>query len=112
VLDVVTHNAAECGAAGKSRRCPRGSVSPCPSIASANSGEQTRTQYNVEVLLQGPSTEAIELPKRVTRVVDEHAGKHFDVLRAHAAAVVLEVRPGCGYLAMLLGGLELIGAGQ
>jgi hypothetical protein len=37
----------------------------------------------------------------MTRIADEHAGKHFGV-RAHAAAVVLEVRPGCGYLTMLL----------
>jgi hypothetical protein len=84
--------------------------------------QETRTHYNVEVLLQGLTTEEFELFKRVTRIVDEHAGKHFG-MRAHATAAltraihvlrlikiatgserptVLEVGPGCGYLAMLL----------
>ena len=84
--------------------------------------QETRTHYNVEVLLQGFTTEEFELFKRVTRIVDDHAGKHFGV-RAHATAAltraihvlrlikiatgsdrptVLEVGPGCGYLAMLL----------
>jgi hypothetical protein len=84
--------------------------------------QETRTHYNVEVLLGGLTGEEFELFKRVTRIVDEHAGKHFGV-RAHATAAltraihvlrlikiatggerppVLEVGPGCGYLAMLL----------
>jgi hypothetical protein len=84
--------------------------------------QETRTHYNVEVLLQGLTTEEFELFKRVTRVVEGHAGKRFG-MRAHATAAltraihvlrlikiatgskrptVLEVGPGCGYLAMLL----------
>jgi hypothetical protein len=84
--------------------------------------QETRTHYNVEVLLQGLTTEEFELFKRVTRLVDDHAGKQLG-RRAHATAAltraihvlrlikiatgsarptVLEVGPGCGYLAMLL----------
>jgi hypothetical protein len=84
--------------------------------------QETRTHHNVEVLLQGLTTEEFELFKHVTRIVDDHAGKQFG-RRAHATAAltraihvlrlikiatgsarptVLEVGPGCGYLAMLL----------
>lgn len=84
--------------------------------------QETRTRFNVDVLLQGLTAEEFELFKRVTRIVDDHAGEQFG-MRAHATAAlsraihalrlikiatgsqrptVLEVGPGCGYLAMLL----------
>ena len=83
---------------------------------------ETRTHHNIEVLLQGMTPEEFELYKRVTKIVDEHAQKNFN-MRAHPTAAllramhalrlikivtgdarptVLEVGPGCGYLAMLL----------
>jgi hypothetical protein len=83
---------------------------------------ETRTHHNIEVLLQGMTTEEFDLYKRVTKIVDEHATEHFN-MRAHPTAAllraihalrlikivtgdarptVLEVGPGCGYLAMLL----------
>jgi hypothetical protein len=83
---------------------------------------ETRTHHNIEVLLQGLTAEEFELYKRVTKIVDEHATKNFKI-RAHPTAAllraihalrlikivtgdarptVLEVGPGCGYLAMLL----------
>jgi hypothetical protein len=83
---------------------------------------ETRTHHNIEVLLQGMTPEEFELYKRVTKIVDEHASKNFN-MRAHPTAAllramhalrlikivtgdarptVLEVGPGCGYLAMLL----------
>jgi hypothetical protein len=83
---------------------------------------ETRTDHNIEVLLQGMTSEEFELYKRVVKIVDEHATKNFN-MRAHPTAAllraihalrlikivtgserptVLEVGPGCGYLAMLL----------
>jgi hypothetical protein len=83
---------------------------------------ETRTHHNIEVLLQGMTTDEFDLYKRVVKIVDEHASKHFN-MRAHPTAAllraihalrlikiltgdarptVLEVGPGCGYLAMLL----------
>jgi hypothetical protein len=83
---------------------------------------ETRTEFNTEHLLHGLTAEEFELFKRVTRLVDEHAARQFGI-RAHPTAAllraihvlrlikivtgsarptVLEVGPGCGYLAMLL----------
>src|SRR5271169_5543119 len=83
---------------------------------------ETRTHHNIEVLLQGMTTDEFDLYKRVTRIVDQHSTKNFN-MRAHPTAAllraihvlrlikivtgsarptVLEVGPGCGYLAMLL----------
>lgn len=83
---------------------------------------ETRTHFNMEVLLKGLTTEEFELYKRVVKIVDQHASKQFGI-RAHptpallraihalrlikivtgdARPTVLEVGPGCGYLAMLL----------
>lgn len=83
---------------------------------------ETRTFYNMEYLLFGLTAREFELFKEVTRIVDEHATKNYR-RRAHATAAllralhvlrlikiatgdkrpaVLEVGPGCGYLAMLL----------
>ncbi len=83
---------------------------------------ETRTDYNMDVLLHGLTTREFDLFKEVTRIVDSHATQHYD-RRAHASAAllraihvlrlikiatgnerpaVLEVGPGCGYLAMLL----------
>jgi hypothetical protein len=83
---------------------------------------ETRTHHNIEFLLQGMTKEEFDLYKRVTKIVDEHASKYFN-MRAHPTAAllraihvlrlikivtgdarptVLEVGPGCGYLAMLL----------
>ena len=83
---------------------------------------ETRTEFNTEHLLRGLTAEEFELFKRVTRLVDEHTTRQFG-FRAHPTAAllraihvlrlikivtgrarptVLEVGPGCGYLAMLL----------
>jgi hypothetical protein len=83
---------------------------------------ETRTEFNTEHLLHGLTAEEFELFKRVTRLVDEHVTQQFGI-RAHPTAAllraihvlrlikivtgsarptVLEVGPGCGYLAMLL----------
>src|SRR5262249_18400070 len=83
---------------------------------------ETRTQFNMEHLLHGLTEDEFELFKQITRLVDKHATKQFGI-RAHPTAallraihalriikivtgperpVVLEVGPGCGYLAMLL----------
>jgi hypothetical protein len=83
---------------------------------------ETRTDYNMDVLLHGLTAHEFELFKEVTRIVDSHATLHYN-RRAHASAsllraihvlrlikiatgderpAVLEVGPGCGYLAMLL----------
>lgn len=83
---------------------------------------ETRTHHNIEFLLQGMTAEEFELYKRVVKTVDEHAKANFK-MRAHPTAAllraihvlrlikivtgearpaVLEVGPGCGYLAMLL----------
>jgi len=83
---------------------------------------ETRTNFNMEILLRGLTTEEFELYKRVVKIVDENATKQFGI-RAHptpallraihalrlikivtgeARPPVLEVGPGCGYLAMLL----------
>jgi hypothetical protein len=83
---------------------------------------ETRTEFNAEHLLRGLTAEEFELFKSVTRLVDEHASRQFGI-RAHPTAAllraihvlrlikivtgearptVLEVGPGCGYLAMLL----------
>lgn len=83
---------------------------------------ETRTNYNMDVLLHGLTAHEFDLFKEVTRIVDSHATQHYG-RRAHASAsllraihvlrlikiatgddrpAVLEVGPGCGYLAMLL----------
>jgi hypothetical protein len=83
---------------------------------------ETRTEFNTKHLLHGLTTEEFELFKRVTRLVDQHTTRQF-AMRAHPTAAllraihvlrlikivtgsarptVLEVGPGCGYLAMLL----------
>lgn len=83
---------------------------------------ETRTNYNMDYLLFGLTPREFELFKEVTRIVDKHAQAHYG-RRAHATAAllraihvlrlikvatgdarpaVLEVGPGCGYLAMLL----------
>lgn len=83
---------------------------------------ETRTNYNMDVLLHGLTAREFELFKEVTRIVDSHATQYYG-RRAHASAAllraihvlrlikivtgderptVLEVGPGCGYLAMLL----------
>lgn len=83
---------------------------------------ETRTTYNMDYLLHGLTVHEFELFKQVTRIVDSHATKNYG-RRAHASAAllraihvlrlikivtgderptVLEVGPGCGYLAMLL----------
>jgi len=83
---------------------------------------ETRTQFNMEHLLYGLTEDEFELFKQITRLVDKHATQQFGI-RAHPTAallraihalriikivtgperpVVLEVGPGCGYLAMLL----------
>jgi|GEM_PF-2288712 len=83
---------------------------------------ETRTQFNVENLLRGLTEHEFELFKKLTKLVDEHATKQFS-RRAHASAAILraihvlrlikiatgddrpaviEVGPGCGYLAALL----------
>jgi hypothetical protein len=83
---------------------------------------ETRTEFNTVHLLHGLTTEEFELFKRVTQMVDQHSTRQFG-LRAHPTAsllraihvlrlikivtgsarpTVLEVGPGCGYLAMLL----------
>jgi hypothetical protein len=83
---------------------------------------ETRTRFNMEHLLQGLTQDEFELFKRVTKIVDEHATKRFHMRAQPTAALlraihalrlikivtgrrrpaVLEVGPGCGYLAMLL----------
>lgn len=83
---------------------------------------EQRTVYNMDFLLHGLTDREFELFKEVTRIIDAHATKHYG-RRAHATAAllraihvlrsikvvtgdkrpaVLEVGPGCGYLAMLL----------
>ena len=83
---------------------------------------ETRTNYNVDHLLHGLTASEFDLFKEVTRIVDSHATQHYK-RRAHASAAllraihvlrlirivtgderpaVLEVGPGCGYLAILL----------
>jgi hypothetical protein len=83
---------------------------------------ETRTHFNMEVLLKGLTAEEFELYKRVVKIVDDFTAKEFG-MRAHptpallraihalrlikivtgnARPPVLEVGPGCGYLAMLL----------
>jgi hypothetical protein len=83
---------------------------------------ETRTQFNVERVLHGLTVEEFELFKRVTQIVDAYATRQF-AIRAHPTAAllralhvlrlikivtgdsrptVLEIGPGCGYLAMLL----------
>src|SRR3569833_377888 len=84
--------------------------------------QEDRADYNVNELLHGLTPREFELFKHVTRIVDEHALKHFG-RRAHATSAltralhvlrliklatgderpaVLEIGPGCGYLGMLL----------
>lgn len=83
---------------------------------------ETRTHFNMEVLLKGLTAEEFELYKRVVKIVDAYTTSQFG-MRAHptpallraihalrlikivtgnARPPVLEVGPGCGYLAMLL----------
>jgi hypothetical protein len=83
---------------------------------------ETRTHNNIESVLEGMTTAEFDLYKRIVKIVDEHATTHFG-MRAHPTAAllraihvlrlikiatgdarptVLEVGPGCGYLAMLL----------
>lgn len=83
---------------------------------------ETRTTYNLDHLLHGLTVREFDLLKEVTRIVDSHATKSYG-RRAHATSAllraihvlrlikivtgderpaVLEVGPGCGYLAMLL----------
>lgn len=83
---------------------------------------EQRTVYNMDYLLFGLTDREFELFKEVTRIVDAHATKYYS-RRAHATAAllraihvlrsikavtgderpaVLEVGPGCGYLALLL----------
>lgn len=83
---------------------------------------ETRTTYNMDNLLHGLTAREFELFREVTKIVDSHATKQYG-RRAHATAAllralhvlrlikivtgnerpaVLEVGPGCGYLAMLL----------
>jgi hypothetical protein len=83
---------------------------------------ETRTHYNMTSLLHGLTREEFELFKRVTAIVDQHARQQYG-RQAHASAAllraihalrlirivtgderptVLEIGPGCGYLAMLL----------
>lgn len=83
---------------------------------------ETRTNYNMDYLLFGLTPHEFELFKQVTGIVDKHAQAHYG-RRAHATAAllraihvlrlikvatgearppVLEIGPGCGYLAMLL----------
>jgi len=83
---------------------------------------ETRTDYNMDVLLHGLTAREFDLFKEVTRIVDSHATQCYN-RRAHASAAllraihvlrlikiatgddrpaVLEIGPGCGYLAMLL----------
>jgi hypothetical protein len=83
---------------------------------------ETRTQFNMERVLHGLTVEEFELYKRVTEIVDAYATRQF-AMRAHPTAAllralhvlrlikivtadarptVLEIGPGCGYLAMLL----------
>jgi len=83
---------------------------------------ETRSDYNMDYLLHGLTTREFDLFKEVTRIVDSHALQYYK-RRAHASAAllraihvfrlikivtgderppVLEVGPGCGYLAMLL----------
>jgi hypothetical protein len=83
---------------------------------------ETRTTYNMDHLLHGLTAREFKLFKEVTKIVDSHATKHYG-RRAHATSAllralhvlrlikivtgedrpaVLEVGPGCGYLAMLL----------
>lgn len=83
---------------------------------------ETRTTYNMDTLLHGLTAREFELFSEVTKIVDSHATKQYG-RRAHATAAllralhvlrlikivtgnerpaVLEVGPGCGYLAMLL----------
>ncbi len=83
---------------------------------------ETRTTYNMDRLLHGLTEREFELFKEVTKIVDSHATNNYG-RRAHATSAllralhvlrlikvvtgderpaVLEVGPGCGYLAMLL----------
>lgn len=83
---------------------------------------ETRTTYNLDQLLHGLTDREFELFKEVTKIVDSHATENYG-RRAHATSAllralhvlrlikvvtgnerpaVLEVGPGCGYLAMLL----------
>jgi hypothetical protein len=83
---------------------------------------ETRTRFNMERVLHGLTVEEFELFKRVTQIVDAYATRQF-AIRAHPTAAllralhvlrlikivtgdarptVLEIGPGCGYLAMLL----------
>ncbi len=83
---------------------------------------ETQADHLIDDVLRGMTADEFELYKRVTKIVDRHATEHFG-MRAHATAAllraihalrlikiatgdarptVLEVGPGCGYLAMLL----------
>jgi hypothetical protein len=83
---------------------------------------ETRTHFNLEYLLHGMTPEEFELFKKVTKIVDSHTTAQFG-MRAHPTAAllraihvlrlikivtgsarptVLEIGPGCGYLAVLL----------
>jgi hypothetical protein len=83
---------------------------------------ETRTRSNMEYVLRGLTTREFELFQDVTSMVDRHASQAYG-RRAHATSAllraihvlrliklvtgderpaVLEVGPGCGYLAMLL----------
>jgi hypothetical protein len=83
---------------------------------------ETQLDHLIDDVLQGMTADEFELYKRVTEIIDHHATDHFG-LRAHASAAllraihalrlikivtgdrrptVLEIGPGCGYLAMLL----------
>jgi hypothetical protein len=83
---------------------------------------ETQADHLIDEVLEGMTADEFELYKRITQIVDHHATTHFG-MRAHATAAllraihalrlikiatgearpaVLEVGPGCGYLAMLL----------
>lgn len=83
---------------------------------------ETQGDRMIGEVLQGMTADEFELYKHVTKIVDQHGTEHFG-MRAHATAAllrgihalrlikiatgdarptVLEVGPGCGYLATLL----------
>jgi hypothetical protein len=83
---------------------------------------ETRTRFNMDEILHGLTNHEFELFQQVTRIVDRHAtqayGRHAHATAALLRAIhvlrliklvtgderpaVLEIGPGCGYLAMLL----------
>jgi len=89
VLDVATHDEAECTAAGKSRKCPRHQVILWATIASVSSGKQTRTHYNVK----GPSARSYNPGIRIAQARDAHCRRPCRTTLRHAGTRHTRIDP-------------------